>query len=126
MTVPAHTNTTTAAEVLAAHVLDEYANECSCKRWKHFEDPYDVRIASFAQHQVDVLARDGLLADPTTRTEWGVACPLDGEVEPCDYAETADATRLAAAHHDRNCGPGHRAVRRTVTDWTPAEEGEHG
>jgi len=64
------------------------------------------------------LAAAGLLADPTARTEveWGVACPLDDDVIP-----TADPD-WSVRHHDRNCGPGHRLVRRTVTDWTPAEE----
>ena len=110
---------TTLREVLASHRI--YAEWTSGNR---YEDacPCGWRGRDGAQHQANMLAAAGLLADPTTRTEteWGVACPLDDDVIP-----TADPD-WSVRHHDRNCGPGHRLVRRTVTDWAPAEENEHG
>jgi hypothetical protein len=111
-----------AAEVLAAHQRDTEARgitpggnpTCTCGRW------YGHGLAA---HQAAMLAAAGLLADPTARTEWGVACDIHDEVSEADDRE--DAERIKA-HHDAGMDHGHTLVRRTVTDWTPAEEGEHG
>jgi hypothetical protein len=111
MTGPAHTNTTTAAaEVLRKHRLVWYpdgASGCDCEA---------LYSGSHEQHQADMLAAASLLADPTTRTEWGAV--ICGEV--CRH-DTEQAARDCA----RTLGQG-QIVRRTVTDWTPAEENEHG
>lgn len=42
-------------EAIGTHILDEGANECSCKGWEHFDDPYDERIATFSTHVTDAL-----------------------------------------------------------------------
>lgn len=44
------------AGVLAGHVLDEYANTCSCEKWEHFEDDYDERVATCTAHVATALA----------------------------------------------------------------------
>ena len=44
------------AGVLAEHVLDEYANTCSCGKWGHFEDDYYERVATYTAHVATALA----------------------------------------------------------------------
>jgi hypothetical protein len=117
MTVPAHTNTTTtaaAAEVLRKHRLVWYpdgASGCDCEA---------LYSGSHEQHQADMLAAAGLLADPTTRTEWGVRCD-DAEGDVIESDDRKDAERIKA-FYDAGMDHGHALVRRTVTDWTPVEE----
>lgn len=111
MTGPARTNPTTAAEVLRRQVLGAVAGKCIS----------GASAEAATDAVMDVIA--GLLADPTARTEWGVACDIHDEVSVADDRE--DAERIKA-HHDAGMDHGHTIVRRTVTDWTPAEEGEHG
>jgi hypothetical protein len=128
MTGPAHTNTTTAAEIIRAHevsekrtvtdskiVYDKVCEACGA------ELPWDDWRDALAKHRADMLAAAGLLADPTTRTEWGVACDIHDEVSEAEDREDAERVK---AHHDAGMDHGHTIVRRTVTDWTPAEEGE--
>ena len=127
MTVPAHTNTTTAAEVLAAHTWMAWSEDAGM--WRCEDCGLGVpgvggSTDALAQHQAEALAAAGLLADPTTWTEWGVRCG-DAEADVIEADDRKDAERIKA-HHDAVIDHTHTIVRRTVTDWTPAEENEHG
>lgn len=123
MTGPAHTNTTTAAEVVAKVINEEGgAPGSSLHSWRcEYPDRYGECscVAETAEEVVKALRTAGLLADPTARTEWGVRC-ADGYVLVAGDRDDAEA-----AQGDPIWGhPGpHTLVRRTVTDWTPAEEG---
>lgn len=125
MTVPARTNTTTAVEVVAKVISEEGGEPgSSLHSWRcEYPDRYGECscVAETAEEIVKALRAAGLLADPTTRTEWGaVVC---GEV--CRH-DTEQAARDCA----RTLGQG-QIVRREVTAWTtvadtPAADDEGG
>ena len=116
MTTPAHTNTAAEA-VLLDHRWIGYSYQCRCQARGEPTDGLNVDDTmdpeGWARHLIRMLAAASLLADPTTRTEWGVRA-RNGYVIPAD-------DRLHAGELQ---DPGEVVVRRTVTDWTPAEEGE--
>lgn len=113
---PTRTNTTAAAEVLRKHRLVWYpdgTSGCDCEA---------LYSGSHEQHQADVLAAAGLLADPTTRTEWGARIEVGdrfGNVTPLPSEEAAREW-VAFLNQDNN-KPLRTLVRRTVTDWTVAD-----
>jgi len=101
MTGPAHTNTTTAVEVLRRQILGAVAGKCIS----------GASAEAATDAVMDVIA--GLLADPGTRT-------------------APEPTNWHATHWhltDGRCVSPYDEVTdddRTVTDWTPVEENEHG
>jgi hypothetical protein len=132
MTVPARTNTTTAAaEVLVWH--PSIQPDPNVMRWVCPTCGIDVgggpNSPTHAQHQADMLAAAGLLADPTARTEWGVEHSQGlyaGEPWSPMTEERARAWAEQDLRRDANRRSEYRGktrvVRRTVTDWTPAED----
>lgn len=117
MTVPAHTNTTNAAEV-DQRVRAVLFDTTTYSRWAAHDQETVDRV-------VKALRTAGLLADPTTRTKAEYAVEYGTDSGPSVGSITTSlrrAERDAADWFDRTGCPA-RVVRRTVTDWTPAEEG---
>lgn len=108
---------TTAAEVLAAHRLDQETwliqtdpetglqwieHPCDCDGWQGEADDH-------AAHQADALREAGPLAETTT--EWGVRWPWAHGVEPNTSEGSA---RWRAVHAHTRDGI---VVRREVSEW---------
>lgn len=88
-------------------------------RWLRDED-YPIRadghVLTIARADSAAPARP-TIPTPTVSEEWGVRCPLDGEVSEVVDGESASDAEVLRAHHDNGCGPGHIVVRREVTPW---------
>jgi hypothetical protein len=74
---------------------------------------------------VDAATAAALAARPAPvvsgEVEWGVRCN-DAEGDVIEADDRKDAERIKA-FYDAGMDHGHTLVRRTVTDWMPAEEG---